>query len=149
MRHYLSHLSLIQGWLPPAVQVITAAVLMCAIGWRSPHWRTVWLPVTLAGGVVLVLWAHRYIGSLGVAGDPAPTLLWIWIASTGLATGVLVLGWPGARWWRRGLAVLAVPLCVLSARSRSTGGWATSRPCTPPGTSSPAVRCPTRLTGSP
>jgi len=54
-----------------------------------------------------------YLGSLGVAGDPAPPLLWVWITAAGLATGVVVLGWRGARWWRRGAAVLAVPLCVL------------------------------------
>jgi len=25
---------------------------------------------------------------------------------------VLLLGWPGAHWWRRGLTVLSVPLCA-------------------------------------
>ena len=33
----MSHLSLIHGWLPVAVQAITAVVLVCAIGWRSPR----------------------------------------------------------------------------------------------------------------
>ena len=41
--------------------------------------------------------------------------LWLWIAMSGLAAAVLLLGWPGARWWRRALAVLSVPLCVLCA----------------------------------
>ena len=35
---------------------------------------------------------------------------------------VLLLGWPGARWWRRGLAVLSVPLCVLCA-TLALNGW--------------------------
>ena len=26
-----------------------------------------------------------------------------------------MLGWRGARWWRRGVSLLAVPLCLLSA----------------------------------
>ncbi len=109
----ISQLSLIHGWLPVAVQAITATVLVGAIGWRSPRWRRLWLPVTVAGGVVLAGWAHWYLASLPVAGDPAPPLLWVWIAAAGLAAGVVVLGWRGARWWRRGTAVAAVLLCVL------------------------------------
>jgi S-formylglutathione hydrolase FrmB len=41
--------------------------------------------------------------------------LWTWIGLTGLACAVMLLGWPGAEWWRRGTAVLAVPLCALCA----------------------------------
>jgi S-formylglutathione hydrolase FrmB len=109
----ISQLSLIHGWLPVAVQAIAAGVLVGAVGWRSPRWRRRWLPVMVAGGVVLAVWAHRYLGSLGVVGDPAPRLLWVWIAAAGLAAGVVVGGWRSARWWRRGAAVAAVPLCGL------------------------------------
>ena len=35
--------------------------------------------------------------------------------ATGIAVGLVVADWRGARWWRRGLAVLAVPLCVVCA----------------------------------
>ena len=97
-------------------------MLVCAIGWRSPRWRALWLPVMVASGVVLAVWAHWYLGSLAVAGDPAPPLLWVWIAAAGLAAGVVVLGWRGARWWRRGAAVVAVPLCVLCV-SLAVNGW--------------------------
>ena len=113
MYAYISHLSLIHGWVPVTVQVITAALLVCAIGRRSPRWRALWLPITVVGGLALAVWAHWYLGSLGVAGDPAPPLLWVWIAAAGLAAGVVVLGWRGARWWRRGAAVVAVLSCVL------------------------------------
>jgi len=95
------------------VQPITAVVLVCAIGWRSPRWRALWLPVMVASGVVLTVWTHWYLGSLGVAGDPAPPLLGVWIAAAALAPAVVVLGWRGARWWRRGAAVVAVLLCAL------------------------------------
>jgi S-formylglutathione hydrolase FrmB len=98
-----------------AVQVIAAVVLVCAIDWPPRRWRVRWLPVMPACAVVLVLSAHAYIGSLGVAGDPAPPTLWVWIAAAGLAVGVLVAGWRGARWWQRGASVVAVPLCVLCA----------------------------------
>ena len=113
MPAYLSHFSLIHGWLPAAVQAITAVVLAGAIGGRSRRWRVLWLPALGAAGAVPAVWAQRYLGSLGVAGDPAPPLLWVWIAATGLAAGVVVLGWRGAKWRRRGAAVVAVPLCVL------------------------------------
>ena len=115
MRHFILHASLIHGWLPVAVQLVAAVAAACAIGWRSRRWRSVWIPVMAVGGAMLALAAHWYLDSLGVAGDPAPPVLWVWIAATGLALGVLIVGWHGAQWWRRGLSVLAVPLCALSA----------------------------------
>ena len=115
MRHFISQLSLTHGWLPVAVQVLAAAVVGCAIGWRSRRWRRIAVPVMAVAGLLLALGAHAYIGSLGIAGDPAPWMVWIWIAASGLALGVLVAGWRTARWWRRGISVLAVPLCLLCA----------------------------------
>src|SRR5262249_48301747 len=56
-----------------------------------------------------------FIDSQGMAGDPAPQSLMVWIGLTGLAIAIAVLGWRGDRWWRRGVALLAVPLCLLSA----------------------------------
>ena len=47
--------------------------------------------------------------------NPAPPALWIWIALTGVAAGVLVAGWRGAKWWRRGVSAVALPLCLLCA----------------------------------
>jgi S-formylglutathione hydrolase FrmB len=114
LRHHISQLSLIHGWVPPTVQVIAALVLAYAIGWRSPRWRVLWLPLTVLVAVVFEVWAHSYVGSVGVAGDPAPRALWGWIVLTGLAVGVLVVGWRSAQWWRRGVSAMAVPLCALS-----------------------------------
>lgn len=115
MCDYIAQLSLIHGWLPVAVQGITAVVLAWAVGWRSRRWRRVCLPVMAIGGVMLAAWAHQYIDSLRVAGDPAPLLLWVWIAAAAVALAVVVLGWRGAHAARRGAAVSAVPLCVLCA----------------------------------
>ncbi len=103
------------GWVPPTVQVLTAVVLTWRVGWRSRRWRTVWMPVAaLVGGVAAYL-AHWYIVDRGLSDEPAPTALWLWIALTGLAAAVWSLGWRSARRWRRCAAVLAVPLCLLSA----------------------------------
>ena len=78
-------------------------------------WRRWASPAALVVAAVVTVLAYRYIASLGLAGDPAPASLWLWIATGGLAAAVLVLGWTGARWWRRGLSLLAVPLCAVCA----------------------------------
>jgi S-formylglutathione hydrolase FrmB len=108
-------LSLLHGWLPTTIQVVAAALVLGAIGWRSRRWRLFWLPIALAAGVGTAEWAHWYVDSQGLAGDPAPPQLWLWIGIAGLAVAVLVLGWRSARWRRRVVSVLAVSLCVIIA----------------------------------
>jgi S-formylglutathione hydrolase FrmB len=104
--------SLLQGWLPLTLQIIAVAVLIVAIGWRTRRWRLVWLPVSVAVGLVVAAWAHWYVDSQGMAGDPAPDSLWVWTGLTGFALSAAVLGWRGIK-WRRVAAVAAVPLCLL------------------------------------
>ncbi len=104
--------SLLQGWLPLTLQIIAVAVLIVGIGWRTRRWRLVWLPVSVAVGLVVAAWAHWYVDSQGMAGDPAPDSLWVWTGLTGFALSAVVLGWRGIR-WRRVAAVAAVPLCLL------------------------------------
>ncbi|MDZ4233519.1 MAG: alpha/beta hydrolase-fold protein [Dietzia sp.] len=105
------------GWLPTAVQILAAVVLLAAIGWRTRRWRSVWLPwsVLLGGGLAVA--AYCYVQSAGIADDtnPAPATLWIWIALCGVAFGVLVSGWRGAQWWRRTASILSLPLAALAA----------------------------------
>jgi S-formylglutathione hydrolase FrmB len=105
------------GWIPITAQVVAALVLIAAIGWRNRRWRLVWLPWAALVGVALAVAAYWYISSQGMSDDtnPAPYALWIWIGLSGVAAGVLIAGWRGARWWRRGVSVLALPLCALSA----------------------------------
>ena len=118
----VAQLSLMHGWVPMTVQVLTATVLGCAIRWRSRRWRRRSLPVIATVGVTLAVWAHWYLGTTGAAGDPAPWQLWLWVGLSGLVSGVLVLGWAGARWWRRAVSLVAVPLCVLST-AFALNGW--------------------------
>ena len=113
---FRQHLSLMHGWIPMIVQVMAAVALLAAIGWRTRRWRLLWLPRALIVGAALTAAAYWYIASEGLAGDdPAPHRLWIWIGLSGVAAAVLLAGWRGARWWWRGVSVLAVPLCLLCA----------------------------------
>jgi S-formylglutathione hydrolase FrmB len=109
------HTSLMHGWVPATIQTVTVAVLLLAGGWRSHRWRLLWLPMATAVGVAMAACAHWYITANGLADDPAPRRLWWWIALSGAAVVILVLGWRTALWWRRVASVLAVPLCLLSA----------------------------------
>jgi S-formylglutathione hydrolase FrmB len=112
---HFEQLSLLHGWLPAAVQVLALLVAVSAIDWRKRRWRRWGFPAALIVAAAVTALAYRYIASLGVAGDPAPASLWLWIAMSGLALAVVGLGWPGARWWRRGVSVLSLPLCALCA----------------------------------
>jgi S-formylglutathione hydrolase FrmB len=114
LRH---HLSLMHGWLPVTAQLIAGAVLIAAIGWRNRRWRLVWLPWAALVGAALAAAAYWYIAAQGLSDDsnPAPYSLWIWIGLSGAAAGVLIAGWRSARWWRRGVSAMALPLCLLCA----------------------------------
>ncbi len=103
------------GWIPTAAQTVAATVLLLAIGRRSRRWRLQWLPVAVLAGAATAAAARWYVNSQGLAGDPAPRSLLIWIGLTGLAVGVLIVGWRRVRWRHRAVAVATVPLCLLCA----------------------------------
>ena len=112
MRH---HLSLTHGWLPAVVQAIAATVLLVAI--LSPSLRRRLLRISLAVlvGVGAAAWTRWYIDSQGLAGYPPPRSLLIWVALTGVALGMLLLGGRQGGWREHGVALSAVPLCLLCA----------------------------------
>ena len=80
-----NHTSLIHGWVPCVIQAFSVAILVAAVGWRSRPWRLVWLPVAAVLGAALAGWSHWFITDYGLADDPAPHLLWWWIAVSGAA----------------------------------------------------------------
>ena len=105
--------SLISGFLPIAVQVVAAVVLLLAIGWRTRTWRRGGCLARRSPGWH---WPPPPIGSSGIrhsAEGSGPVLLWLWIFLAGLSIVVAIAGWPGARWWRRAISLVAVPLCAL------------------------------------
>lgn len=114
LRHRIADVSLMHGWLPPTIHVATLILLGCAIRWRSRRGWSLHLPVAVGLGVLLATSLHWYIGSAGLAGEPAPHALWGWLVLSGLAFGVLAMGWRGAKWRRRAAALSATSLCLLS-----------------------------------
>lgn len=112
--HELHGVSLLGGWLPLTVQIVTVVALVAVVGWRSRRWRILWLPLSAGLGVLATLGARTYVNAEGLASDPAPLWLWIWGAVTIAALAVAIFGWRSARWWRRGLSLLLVPLALLT-----------------------------------
>ena len=108
-------ISLLHGVVPFATQVVAATALVAAVGWRTRRWRRLLLPTSVLIGAALTLWLYWYIADEGWGGTPPPGGLWAWVGLTGVAVGVLTLGWRSAGRLRRAVSVLAVPLCVLSA----------------------------------
>ncbi|MEH3153899.1 MAG: alpha/beta hydrolase-fold protein [Gordonia paraffinivorans] len=106
--------SLLDGWFPLTLQIVAVVLLVVAIGWRTRRWRFVWVPVSAVIAVVGALLVHLYFDAQGLATDPAPWQLWIWVGATVGALAVLVVGFRSARWWRRGVAVLAVLAAALT-----------------------------------
>ena len=92
MEHFFGQLSLLHGWFPPAVQGLALLVLSSRSDGVGDVGVKRVLPVALVAAVAVTALAYWYITSLGVAGDPAPTSLWLWIAMSGLAVAA-------ASWW--------------------------------------------------
>lgn len=109
------HISLMHGWIPAAAQVLAGMAVAAAVGWRARRWRTVSVPLAVLAGVGLAAGTHWSISSEGLAGDPAPRQLWVWLTMTGFAAAIAVLGWRTASWRRRAVSLLAVPLSALCA----------------------------------
>jgi S-formylglutathione hydrolase FrmB len=105
-------ISLMHGWAPMTIEVVTVIALGLAIEWRSRRWRMLWLPLAAVVGGLAAGAARWYIAAAGLPSQPAPGALYVWIALAGTATAVLILGWRAARLWRRGVSIFALPLCL-------------------------------------
>ena len=116
MHQYAHGISLLGGWLPVTLEIVAVIALIVAIGWRrSRRWWLLWLPVCVVIGVLGAAGAYTYINAEGLASDPAPFYLWVWIGVFAAGIAVAVLGWRGNSWWRRGVAGLAIPLTLVTA----------------------------------
>ena len=113
-RRFHHGIALFGGWFPLTVEIGVVVVLIAVIGWRTRRWRLVWVPVSAAIAAVAALALRGYVDSQTLPSDPAPLRLWLWVGIALFAIAVAVLGWRTARWWRRGLSVLMIPIALLA-----------------------------------
>jgi S-formylglutathione hydrolase FrmB len=102
-------MSLMGGWLTTVVAVLTLGALVLAVRQRGRRWRRAWLPLLVALGGLGAFGAHWLMTDIGMASEPAPAEVWVWVALTVLAVGVVAAGRP-----RTQLAVFAASFCLLS-----------------------------------
>ena len=108
-------ISLLGGWLPLTVGIVTLVILVVVTARRSRRWWLLWVPVCAALGLGTALAARTVMDSEGLASDPAPLELWIGVAIAASTIGIAVLGWRSSPHWRRALSVLLIPLALTSA----------------------------------
>lgn len=121
-------ISLLSGWLPTVIEVVTVTILVVVIGWRTWRWRLVWLPVSAVFGVLAALAARGYIDSEALASDPVPLHFLFWIGLCASAVAVAVLGFKRVSWWRRGLSLVAIGatgLCAVVVLNQWVGYYPT------------------------
>ncbi len=107
--------SLLGGWFPLTVEIVTVVALVAVVGWRTKRWRLVWVPVSVLVAVLGALGARLFTNAEGLASDPAPLTLWIWVGVFVGTVAVAVLGWRATGWRRRTLSVLSIPLSLFMA----------------------------------
>ena len=107
------NVSLLGGWLPAMLDVVAAAALVVAVGWRDRQWRVRAVPMIVGGAAFgTLIAAYPAVRLLGIT-DPLPFHVWLWFGAALAGLIVLAAGWRSARWWRRGTAVVAIALATL------------------------------------
>ena len=93
-------MSLTSGALPIALEALALTALLIGIGRRSRSW---WLrPVTIAvlAGVLLAVAVRGFVKYQGWSEEAASLGSVLGVVATGFAAAMLILAWPGSRWWR-------------------------------------------------
>jgi S-formylglutathione hydrolase FrmB len=104
---WFMHLSLVNGWLPAVVAAVGWGSLVLGVAWwRRAVWH--WILICGAAGVVAVVGAWLLDVPSRVGSTYPPSFL-VWAALPLFALGAAVWHWGRAEWWRRLVALLAVP----------------------------------------
>jgi S-formylglutathione hydrolase FrmB len=115
-------LSLMSGWIPIAVQLVTAvAVIRLAVEGRR-QWSVSTALMALTFGALSIFAIRWLMVDLGVTGEPAPWPLWMWIGLSGCAVALAVARWSRSTWPRRRHSLFATSFCLLSV-GMVVNGW--------------------------
>ena len=122
-------MSLTSGFVPITLQIIALIALVVGVGRRRRSWLLRWGTVAVLVGVAFAMAVWLVVKNQGWSNEPASAGTVFWVATTGVAVAMAVMGWGGAAtWWRRVVSVLAVALavvCTLSALNTATGYFPT------------------------
>jgi S-formylglutathione hydrolase FrmB len=103
---WLMHLSLLGGWLPAVVAALAWSALVFGVAWwRRPAWQ--WIVVS-AGALLTTLVLEGFVDPRASVGT-YPRSFVVWVALPVFAAGAAAWQWPRVRWWRRAVALAAVP----------------------------------------
>jgi S-formylglutathione hydrolase FrmB len=104
------HLSLLHGWFPAAVTLLGSAALGFGVAWsRRRPWH--WLLVAL--GAYATVFGFQWIVDVPArVGSRYPGSFVLWAALPMFALGAALWQWPVVAWWRRAIAIAAVPILV-------------------------------------
>ena len=103
----ITQTSLLHGWFPATVAVVAWGCLVLGVAW----WRRSllsWVVIAAATGAV-VLFVQWAIDMPARVGGTYPGSFDFWVALPLFALAAAVWQWPRSAWWRRGVALLAVP----------------------------------------
>ncbi|WP_051581385.1 alpha/beta hydrolase [Pseudonocardia acaciae] len=109
-------LSLLTGSLPLAISLAGLVGAVYLMARRDRSWWLRLAPALLAGATALTGLTALVINSWWrPLPDELPARVFAWVGVALLGVAFAVAGWPGQRWWRRGLAVLAALLVLATA----------------------------------
>ncbi|WP_235456903.1 alpha/beta hydrolase [Williamsia sp. Leaf354] len=103
---------LLSGWFPTVAEVVTVAVVLAAIGWRTRRWRVLWVPVAAAVGAVVAVIVYVILDARGLSPDSAPTLFWVWTVVGSAVVILTIVGIRSGRWWQHVSMAFAIVLAV-------------------------------------
>ena len=104
-------LSLLHGWVPAVVSVAAWGALGLGVAWRQ---RKPWHWIVIAAGAFAAVGVAAVIVDVPARfGNTIPRSFLAWVALPLFALGAALWQWPVANWWRRAVAVAAVPSFVV------------------------------------
>ena len=109
----LWRVSLLHGWLPPTITLLAFTALIVGVaGWRRA-WAA-WLGFAALAWLAALLIARLELPP-AVVGGGYPGSFIVWGALPIFAFAAALWQWPVVGWWRRGVALIAVPLLAAFA----------------------------------
>lgn len=104
---WLMDLSLLGGWLPAVVVVVACGALLFGVAWSR---RALWHWIVVAAGALvaalIVVWGLDVPSRFG---STFPRSFVVWGALPLFALGAAVWQWRQVAWWRRAVALVAMP----------------------------------------